>query len=411
VTRPLNPQTAQAMLVAGVMSGTSADGVDVALIRIAPASAPDATPSIELVGHRGFPYAPEVRERVLSAMDARTISVAELARLNWRLGEVYADCVAQTCAELNIATPAAPLPQRPCLDLIGLHGQTLYHQAVAEEYAGSNVRATSQTGEPAVLHERLGVPVVSDFRPADLSAGGQGAPLVPMLDFCLFRSQTHGRVLLNLGGIANVTVLPAGAGKQQTAAFDTGPANMILDALMQSLYGRAYDANGEIAASGNPVRQVVEVLLQNPFFSAKPPKSCGREQFGSAFAERLQSLCEAAGTSKADVIATAAELTVQSVVRAVDNFCEPLLQREHAPTELIISGGGAHNLFLMERLRQECAQRGITVFPAGDLGIPVEAKEAVAFALLAWLSWHRLPGNIPSATGASHAVVLGRITC
>jgi len=411
VTRRSNPQTAQAMLVAGVMSGTSADGVDVALVGIAPGSDADTTPSIQLIGHRGFPYTQELRERVLSAMDARAISVAELARLNWRLGDVYADCVAQTCTELEVATPAAPLPQRPCLDLIGMHGQTLYHQSVTEEYAGTNVRATWQTGEPAVVRERLGVPVVSDFRPADLAAGGQGAPLVPMLDFCLFRSQTRGRVLLNLGGIANVTVLPAGANKQEIAAFDTGPANMIVDALMHALYGRAYDANGEIAAIGKPLTQVLNVLLQDPFFSAKPPKSCGREQFGSAFAERLRNLCEAAGASKADVIASAAEFTVQTVIRAFDNFCEPLLQREQAPVQLIVAGGGAHNSFLMERLRQESAQRGIAVFPAGELGIPVEAKESVAFALLAWLSWHGLPGNLPSATGAAHAVVLGRVTC
>lgn len=186
---------------------------------------------------------------------------------------------------------------------------------------------------------------------------------------------------------------------------------MIVDALMHALYGRAYDANGEIAAIGKPLTQVLNVLLQDPFFSAKPPKSCGREQFGSAFAERLRNLCEAAGASKADVIASAAEFTVQTVIRAFDNFCEPLLQREQAPVQLIVAGGGAHNSFLMERLRQESAQRGIAVFPAGELGIPVEAKESVAFALLAWLSWHGLPGNLPSATGAAHAVVLGRVTC
>lgn len=186
---------------------------------------------------------------------------------------------------------------------------------------------------------------------------------------------------------------------------------MILDALMHTLYGRAYDANGEIAASGKPLRQVLDLLLEDPFFSAQPPKSCGREQFGSAFADRLLTLCNAAGASSADVIATAAELTVQSFVRALDLFCGPILQHERTPAELIVSGGGAHNSFLMHRLRQESAQRAITVLSADELGVPVEAKEAVAFALLAWLSWHGLPGNIPAATGASHAVVLGRVTC
>ncbi len=227
----------RAMIVAGMMSGTSADGVDVALVRISPGA--DGVPKVKVLGHVAKAYPREVREAVLRAMDAKATSVAEISRLHWRLGETYAEAVAHACRKLDLK-PA----------LVGMHGQTIYHQAAAERYAGRPVRATWQIGEPAVVRERLTVPVVSDFRPADLAAGGQGAPLVPMLDFCLFRSRTRNRLLLNLGGIANVTALPAGAGLESVIAFDTGPANMVIDALMQRAHGKAFDRGGRVAAQG-----------------------------------------------------------------------------------------------------------------------------------------------------------------
>lgn len=407
--RVATPAKAGAMIVAGVMSGTSADGVDVALVRIHRGANAAATPRIQLLGHRSFAYSPTVRKRVLAAMNAETIRVADLARLNWRLGTIYGDCVTQTCLDLKVRTHTSDAGAK--LDLVGLHGQTLYHQAVAGPYVGAPVRATWQTGEPAVIREQLGVPVVSDFRPADLAAGGQGAPLVPMLDFCLFRSPVRHRVLLNLGGIANVTVVAAGSQLNGLLAFDTGPANMVIDSMMSKLYGRAFDRAGEIAASGQPVLRIVERLVTQPYFASPPPKSCGREQFGGGFVERLVKLCTTAGTSNADMIATATELTVRSIVNAFDNVCRSLLLTPRAETEVIVAGGGARNTFLLSRLRQEFQQRGVKLLLADDLGVPAEAKEAVAFALLAWLSWNGLPGNVPSATGASRAVVLGRVTC
>ena len=264
------PEAMRSLLVAGVMSGTSADGVDVALCRISPGK---AVPQIEVLGHRAFSYTAEVRTAVLAAMDARETSAAELARLGWRLGALYGECVEATARELGLQP-----------DLVACHGQTVYHQAAAAEYAGADVRCTWQVGEASLIAERLRVPVVSDFRPADMAAGGQGAPLVPMLDYCMFRHPTRNRLLLNLGGIANVTVLPAGCGVDGVLAFDTGPANMVIDACMQQLYGRAYDCGGGTATRGQVLPDVLESALAHPYFAAAPPKSCGREEFGAVFA-------------------------------------------------------------------------------------------------------------------------------
>ena len=385
------------MIVAGVMSGTSADGVDVALVRV---TAGAKTPRLKVLGYRSFAYAKAVRAAVLAAMNAENISVAELSRLNWRLGEIYAGCVGKTCAELGVK-PA----------LVGLHGQTIYHQAMAAKYLGAPLRATWQLGEAAVVAEKLRVPVVSDFRPADLAAGGQGAPLVPMLDHCLFRSKTKNRVLLNLGGIANVTVLPAGGAIGDVLAFDTGPANMVVDALMEHAFGKAYDRGGRVARRGKVLPGVLAQLLGDKYFDASAPKSCGREQFGAEYVEKVLKLC--ADGSPEDAVATVTELTVASVRDAYARFCWPHLGQK-APmartTELIVAGGGVHNETMMDGLRKGFEPLGVKVLTAENVGMASQAKEAVAFALLAWLSFCGLPGNVPSATGAGRAVVLGKIS-
>ena len=395
----------RSMLVAGVMSGTSADGVDVALVRIAPGM---EVPAIHVLGHRGFAYPDDLRQAVLRAMDARQTSVAELARLNWRLGAMYADCVEAACSSLGVgvgpgaggsAGQGAPGPHAlHGLELVGMHGQTIYHQAAASDYMGAAVRATWQIGEAAVVRERLGIPVVSDFRAADLAAGGQGAPLVPMLDYTLFRSATVERVLLNLGGIANVTVLPAGCGFADVIAFDTGPANMVMDALMLRGFGKPYDEDGAQAAKGKPRMDVVERLLQDEFFRASAPKSCGREQFGEGFVAQLAAMCD--GACAEDLLATAAELTVRSVAEAIE-------WHGRGATEVIAAGGGIRNTYLMRRLAD--ALPGGALRTAEKFGIAAQAKEAVAFALLAWLSWFGQHGNVASATGARGGRVLGKI--
>lgn len=391
----------KAMIVAGVMSGTSADGVDVAICRIF--SSLDGTPRVKVLGHRAFPYPSNLRQAVLAAMDAKSISTSELARLNWRLGEVYAEAVEKAAREIGM---------RP--QLVACHGQTLYHQGVASQYLGSPVRCTWQTGEVAVIAERLKLPVISDFRPADMAAGGQGAPLVPMFDFCVFRDAKKSRVLLNLGGIANVTVLPAGCAAEDVLAFDTGPANMVIDACM-GLFHRGFDRGGSVAACGSVVDRVVERFARGRYFSAPPPKSCGREEFGEAFVAKFMAACERAGARKEDVVATATALTARTVAEAYERFCRPQIERVAPKTvsskvELIAAGGGAKNRTLMRMLGEEFARFEVGVRTIEETGFDASAKEAAAFALLGWLTWHGLPGNLPSATGARRPVVLGKVT-
>jgi len=378
------------MVVAGVMSGTSADGVDVAVCRIAPAR--DGVARVKVLGHRGFAYEKKLRAEVLRVAAGEPRSAMEMAALAWRLGVVYAECVAKTLAALGVKA-----------QLVACHGQTVAHDAARG--------VTWQMGEAAALAERLRLPVVSDFRPADLAAGGQGAPLVPMLDYCMFRHASRNRVLLNLGGIANVTALPAGCAAEGVLAFDTGPANMVVDALMLRLFDKKLDRGGAVAARGQVLDTAVESLLAEAYFSAPPPKSCGREQFGAAFVERLMQRCK--GAAKEDMVATATALTAASVIAAYCRFCWPWLG-QRAPrakaTEVFIAGGGAKNRTLLQMLRGGFAELGLTVATTEAAGLAVEAKEAAAFALLGWLTWHGLPGNVPSATGAKRAVVLGKVT-
>jgi anhydro-N-acetylmuramic acid kinase len=396
---------AGAIVVAGVMSGTSADGVDVALCRISRALREGGTPRVKLIGHAGFAYSKAVRAAVLEAMDAQAISVADLARLNWRLGEVYADAVAGAAEQFGVK-----------VGLVGCHGQTVYHQGAAEKYMGKPLQCTWQMGEASVIAERLRVPVVSDFRPADMAAGGQGAPLVPMLDYCSFRSDKMSRVLQNLGGIGNLTAIPAGAAVNEVLAFDTGPGNMVIDGCMKRLYEREFDRNGTVARSGRVLDSVVTEAMREPYFSALPPKSCGREQFGDAFVSRFISMCRKAGGREdrdEDVIATATALTAASILDAYRKFVWGHLGQK-APLatkiEYIVAGGGAKNSMLMEMLRKGLEPLGIKMRLMEELGIPAQAKEGMAFALMAWLTWFGLAGNVPAATGAKRPVVLGKVT-
>jgi anhydro-N-acetylmuramic acid kinase len=399
----IKERMAKSMVVAGVMSGTSADGVDVAVCRISPALAKGETPRVKLLGHVGVAYPKAVRAAVLNAMDADAISVAELSRLNWRLGEVYADAVEK--AQSSIGVKAR---------LVGCHGQTVYHQGGAEKYLGKSVRTTWQMGEASVIAERLRVPVVSDFRPADVAAGGQGAPLVPMLDYCMFRSAKVSRVLVNLGGIGNLTAIPADAGIDGVMAFDTGPGNMVIDGCMRRLYEREFDRNGTVARSGKVLQSVVDEILKDSYFPALPPKSCGREQFGEVFVSRLIAMCRKAGGSEdrdEDVVATATALTAASILDAYRRFvwahvgqAAPL-----SPVEFVVAGGGAKNSALMGMLEDGLRPIGVKIRLMEELGVPAQAKEGVAFALLAWLSWFGLAGNVPAATGAKRAVVLGKV--
>jgi len=283
------------VIVAGVMSGTSADGVDVAMVRVLGRG---FNLRFELLGHEHFAYPRAVREAVLAAMNSTRASVADLARLNFLLAELYAEAVRKTRQHTGA----------PELDLAGCHGQTIYHQGEPAPYLGKDIACTWQTGEGSVLAARLGVPVVSDFRPADMAAGGKGAPLVPFLDYVVFRHRRHGRIVQNIGGIANLTAIPPNDRPEEVTAFDTGPGNMVIDQLMQQLYGQPYDRNGAIGAAGFVLQPVLKEMLRNPFFRRKPPRTAGREEFGREYARGFLRRC-GRSPKKEDIIATATALT------------------------------------------------------------------------------------------------------
>jgi len=384
------------------MSGTSADGIDVALVRI---QGRGYRSQLELLANYHFPYPPAVRRAVLQAMNASAMKVADLARLNFTLGELYAKAVlaAQRRAKLECA-------------LVGCHGQTLYHQSAPSKYLGYEVRCTWQTGEGAIIAQRVGVPVVSDFRAADMAAGGTGAPLVPFLDYVLFRHRRFGRIIQNLGGIGNLTAIPPRAKADEVMAFDTGPGNMVMDAVTERLFDMPFDRNGRLAARGEPIENIIRQLLRRAFFHQEPPKTAGREQFGREFAAAFLQMCGRA--DKNNILTTATGLTARSIGLAVRNLVLPADAKNVSPSsrwpsryrEMIVSGGGSKNVMLMRMIREELTPLKIRVRTSDDFGLPSEAKEAVAFALLAYQTWRRLPSNVASATGAKQSVVLGKVS-
>ncbi len=395
-----------AMTVAGVMSGTSADGIDVSVVRIAASSlaartprrlGTPARPKLTLLAHEHFAYPAALRRAVLAAMNAQSTSTAELARLNWRLGLAYAEAVKETAKKRKLR-----------LDLVGCHGQTLYHQARAENYAGRKFACTWQAGEAQAIAAELGVPVVSNFRPADMLAGGQGAPFVPFLDYVLFADAKRGRVLQNIGGIANLTALPAKSPPHGVVAFDTGPGNMVIDWLAQKLFDKSFDRNGALAARGTVIEPVLKEALRHPYFKLRPPKTAGREQFGRAYAAEFLEKCLAHSKNPNDALATATALTAESIACSYSRYVQA--KTESHAVDFIVSGGGARNRTLMKMLAARLEPLGCILCDSDAFGLPVEAKEAAAFALLAWRTWHRLPGNVPSATGAKRAVILGQVT-
>ena len=382
------------MIVAGVMSGTSADGINVALVRI---QGRGFRSRPELLADYSFPYPDNVRRAVLATMNAGSARVADLSRLNFLLGELYSEAVraAQRRARLEC-------------ELVGCHGQTLYHQGNPALFLGRRVACTWQTGEAAIMAAKLGVPVVSDFRPADMAVGGKGAPLVPFLDYVLYRHRRYGRIVQNLGGIGNLTAIPPRALPENVVAFDTGPGNMVIDAVTEHLFDRPYDRNGRLAARGEPIERVLQQLLRHPFFRQKPPKTSGREQFGREFVQEFRRLCRRADAN--DIVATATALTARSVGIAVRRFVLPLVDPPLRFREFVASGGGTKNATLMRMIREDLAPLKMRVRTSDEFGLPADAKEAVAFALLAYQTWHRMPSNVPSATGAERLAILGKVS-
>jgi len=353
------------MRIAGIMSGTSLDGIDVAVIEY---------PPVRTIGFQSTPYPAAVRAAVL-AVSNTTTTTAAISRLNFQLAELYARAVMRAVRRFGPVS------------LIGCHGQTIYHEGRSN---------TLQLGEPAVLAERTGVPVVSNFRARDIAAGGQGAPLVPYVDALLFRHPRRTRIALNIGGIANITVIPP---RGAVIAFDTGPGNMVMDALArEQTQGKLnYDRGGRIARSGRVNRELLDRLLGDPYYRRRPPKSAGREQYGVEFIARLKQ----SGLSIPDLMATATVLTAATIARGI-------LLCHVKSGDLIVSGGGTHNPRLMAHLAALLPAFAIST--STDHGIDADAKEAIAFAILAHETWRRRPSNLPAATGARHRVVLGSIT-
>lgn len=350
------------MRVAGLISGTSVDGIDVAVVDIAE--------TLQVVATTTVPYPPDVRAAILSVSNAATHTAA-IARLNFLLGELFAEAIKQTGVPLET------------IELIGSHGQTIFHEGAPIEFLGRKVSSTMQIGEAAVIAARTGIKTVADFRSADMAAGGHGAPLVPFLDYRLFRHPERARIALNIGGIANITVIPASAKPEDVIAFDTGPGNMLMDALAPP-----FDRDGERARAGRVNEGLLRELMADPYYRREPPKSCGREQYGAEFVKNT-------GID----VATAAELTVRTIALAIGRYPET--------AEVIASGGGAHNRYMMERLSAVLRPRLTTT---AEFGIDVDAKEAILFAVLAYETVHGHAGNIPSATGARKPMILGKIS-
>ncbi|MBI4463201.1 MAG: anhydro-N-acetylmuramic acid kinase [Acidobacteria bacterium] len=397
------------MLVAGLMSGTSADGIDVALVEILGRG---WNTRVRLLAFHTVAYPPAVRRRVLEIAGGRGTSVAEISQMNFLLGELFARACRKACRRSGISLDR--------LELIGSHGQTLYHQNHISSLCGFLVRSTLQMGEPAVIAEHTGVTTVGDFRPADIAAGGQGAPLVPFFDYLLYRHSKKGRVVLNLGGIANLTAIPAKGAPEQVIAFDTGPGNLLLDALAERATrgGWRYDRQGQLASRGTVYESLLQRLLRQSYFRQPPPKSAGREQFGKDYLTRYF-LAPFGSSPQAlrDALATAAALTAESIARAIRDFVLPKFSIE----ECLVSGGGVHNRFLIGQLEHRLAalpaahrnktqpRQGIRVLLSDSSGIPADAKEAVAFAVLAYQTLHQQTANLCSATGAQHPAILGKI--
>jgi len=391
------------MIVAGVMSGTSADGIDVALVRV---MGRGFRTRFELLAHESYPYPAAVRRCVINMMNAPAASVADLSRLNFLLAELYGEAVNDAAKKHSLK-----------VELVGCHGQTLYHQGVAAPFLGRKIACTWQTGEGSIIAARCGAPAVTDFRPADMAARGTGAPLVPFLDYVLFRHNRRGRILQNIGGIGNLTSIPPAASPDKVVAFDTGPGNMVIDQLMERFFKKNYDRDGITAAKGKVLDVVLSEILKGKFFRRTPPKTAGREEFGREFVDALLRRCGRARPE--DIVATATELTARTIAGSV-RFVLEKAERESANADgkvfgasgwdYIVSGGGSQNKTLMRLIRRELEPLGLRVQSSDEVGLLSQAKEAVAFAILAYQTWRREPSNIPSATGAGRPAILGKLS-
>ncbi|MFB7641326.1 anhydro-N-acetylmuramic acid kinase AnmK [Peribacillus butanolivorans] len=377
------------MYIVGLMSGTSLDGIDAALVRV------DNTglkTEIEMIEFITYPFPKDIEKEIMQSLSVETSNVQLICSLNFKLGKLFSDATKEVCEKAGL-----PIEQ---LDLIGSHGQTIYHQPLQEQ---NWVPSTLQIGEPAVIAHDTNTIVISNFRTMDMAAGGQGAPLVPFTEYILYRSETKGRLLQNIGGIGNVTVLPKQASLNDMYAFDTGPGNMIIDEVCRQLLNLRYDEGGKIAKQGLINEELLSYCFSHPYIMSPPPKSTGRELFGRQYVVKLLKMFESLPSQ--DILATVTMFTAKSIVENYRAYIFPKTKIE----EVIIGGGGSYNKTLLEMI-QSLLGNSIQVLTQEELGYSSEAKEAVAFALLANETFHGNPSNVPKATGAKNDVILGNIT-
>lgn len=379
--------------VVGLMSGTSLDGIDSALVKINDST--ETGIGLELVHYSQSAFSQDIKQQILKLCDPKQATLESISQMNFLLGEQFAEAANQVISESSI--------DKKDVLLISSHGQTIFHQPEPVYIANQPITSTLQIGDISVIAERTGVATVGDFRPRDMAAGGQGAPLVPFADFFLFKSDQVGRVLVNIGGIANMTVLPKGCGESDVLAYDTGPGNMIIDAFVSWATDGAqtYDKDGKLASEGKVHQDWLATLLSHPYYSLLPPKSTGRELFGFEYAQELWKEAESQGISHSDKIATITELTAMTIANEIKALDQQM-------DEVLVSGGGAWNKTLMGRLGYHLGSK-VQVGKTDSYGIPVDAKESMVFALLGYLCFHKRVNNLPTATGARHQVVMGKI--
>lgn len=368
--------------VAGLMSGTSADGIDVAIVDI------DGC-STKLAAFAMYPYSAAIRKVIFSLFDPATSTVDKICHYNFVLGHLFADAVIKLCKSSRISLKT--------IDLIGSHGQTIYHNPK------HRIGSTLQIGEPSVIAQRTGIITIADFRPADMAAGGQGAPLVPFTDYILFADKKINRAIQNIGGVANVTYLPASSSPDKIIAFDTGPGNMIIDGLMNLITSgkKTFDRNGALAAKGIVNGTLLDKMLKHPYLRRHLPKTTGREEFGLHYSRTIYKDAVGRRISKEDIVATATAFTAVTIAVAYRVFLPKM------PQQVILCGGGAQNKTLIKMLQRQFAKTKILT--TADLGIDPDAKEAVSFAILAWATMKGIPGNVPAVTGARNPAILGKI--
>ena len=383
--------------VVGLMSGTSVDGIDAALVEI---SGRRGNAVIRLCAYESTPYSEEIKKKIFRLFDPVTATVDKIGYMNFLLGELFAG------AALGVIRKAGLKPDE--VDLIGSHGQTVFHCPEVGKEDGYEIRYTVQIGEGAVIAARTGIPCVSDFRVADMAVGGQGAPLVPFTEYLMYRRPSQTVMLQNIGGIGNITVIPAGVDSSGVYAFDTGPGNMIIDGLMGELYGHGMrmDVNGRIAAAGAVDPDLLQVLKNEAYYSLKPPKTTGRELFGAEYAGRIARYIRENGVKKEDGIATVTYLTAWSIADAYDRH----IRKAHQADSLILGGGGSYNETLVKHILSEMEGFGVHTCRQEDLGYSSDAKEAIAFAVLADFTAAGMGNSLPGVTGADSTSVMGKIS-